>query len=161
MAKPQVITLPFVLLLWDYWPLRRMSLPGLGHSSAEGPPLVPAKSFYSLLEEKFPLLAIAGVNAYITMQAQGRGGARNYFPRLVRLGNAIVCYARYVGKAVWPSRLALFYPHPGTSIKTSHVLAALVLLAGRHRAGRRAVAPPLSRGGVALVPRHAGPYDWV
>ncbi len=128
MAKPQVITLPFVLLLWDYWPLRRMSLPGLGHSSAEGPPLVPAKSFYSLLEEKFPLLAIAGVNAYITMQAQGRGGARNYFPRLVRIGNAIVCYARYVGKAVWPSRLALFYPHPGTSIKTSHVLAALVLL---------------------------------
>ena len=128
MAKPQVITLPCVLLLWDYWPLRRMSVPALGHSSGEVPAMVPAKSFYSLLEEKFPLLAIAGVSAFITMQAQGRGGARNYFPRFIRLGNAIICYARYVGKAVWPSRLALFYPHPGTSVKMSHVLAALIFL---------------------------------
>lgn len=128
MAKPQVITLPCVLLLWDYWPLRRMSLPALAGPSGEGPPMVPAKSFYSLLEEKFPLLAIAGVNAFITMQAQGRGGARNYFPRLIRLGNAIICYARYVGKAVWPSHLALFYPHPGYSLKVSHVVAALIFL---------------------------------
>jgi len=128
MAKPQVITLPCVLLLWDYWPLRRMALSAPEHSSGEVPPMAPAKSFYSLLEEKFPLLAIAGVNAFITMQAQGRGGARNYFPRFIRLGNAIICYARYVGKAVWPSRLALFYPHPGYSLKVSHVVAALVFL---------------------------------
>ena len=128
MAKPQVITLPCVLLLWDYWPLRRMSLPALAGPCGEGPPMVPAKSFYSLLEEKFPLLAIAGVNAFITMQAQGRGGARNYFPRFIRLGNAIICYARYVGKAVWPSHLALFYPHPGYSLKVSHVVAALIFL---------------------------------
>lgn len=128
MAKPQVITLPCVLLLWDYWPLRRMSLPALAGPAGEGPPMVPAKSFYSLLEEKFPLLAIAGVNAFITMQAQGRGGARNYFPRFIRLGNAILCYARYVEKAVWPSHLALFYPHPGYSLKVSHVVAALIFL---------------------------------
>ena len=128
MAKPQVITLPCVLLLWYYWPLRRMALSAPEHSSGEVPPMAPAKSFYSLLEEKFPLLAIAGVNAFITMQAQGRGGARNYFPRFIRLGNAIICYARYVGKAVWPSRLALFYPHPGYSLKVSHVVAALVFL---------------------------------
>ena len=128
MAKPQVITLPCVLLLWDYWPLRRMSLPALERSSGDVPPMIPARSFYSLVEEKVPLLAIAGVNALITMQAQRTGGARNYFPRFIRLGNAIICYARYVGKAVWPSRLALFYPHPGYSLKTSHVLAALVVL---------------------------------
>ena len=128
MAKPQVITLPCVLLLWDYWPLRRMSLPALAGPSGEGPPMVPAKSFYSLLEEKFPLLAIAGVNAFITMQAQRAGGARNYLPRFIRLGNAIICYARYVGKAVWPSHLALFYPHPGYSLKVSHVVAALIFL---------------------------------
>ena len=128
MAKPQVITLPCVLLLWDYWPLRRMSLPALAGPSGEGPPMVPAKSFYSLLEEKFPLLAIAGVNAFITMQAQRAGGARNYLPRFIRLRNAIICYARYVGKAVWPSHLALFYPHPGYSLKVSHVVAALIFL---------------------------------
>src|ERR1017187_8688001 len=105
-----------------------MSLPALAGPSGEGPPMVPAKSFYSLLEEKFPLLAIAGVNAFITMQAQRAGGARNYFPRFIRLGNAIICYARYVGKAVWPSHLALFYPHPGYSLKVSHVVAALIFL---------------------------------
>ena len=128
MAKPQVITLPGVLLLWDYWPLRRMSPPPLEPSSGGMPPIIPTRNFYYLLEEKFPLLAIAGVNAFITMQAQGRGGARNWYPRIIRLGNAIDCYARYVGKAVWPSRLALFYPHPGYSLKMSHVLAPLVFL---------------------------------
>src|ERR1017187_5917789 len=107
-----------------------MSLPALAGPSGEGPPMVPAKSFYSLLEEKFPLLAIAGVNAFITMQAQRAGGARNYLPRFIRLRNAIICYARYVGKAVWPSHLALFYPHPGYSLKVSHVVAALIFLLG-------------------------------
>ena len=128
MSKPQVITLPCVLLLWDYWPLRRMTLPALETSSSEVQSGIPTKSFYLLLEEKFPLFAIAGVNAFITMQAQRWGGARNWFPRLIRLGNAIVCYARYVGKALWPSHLALFYPHPGASLKTWQVLAAFLFL---------------------------------
>jgi hypothetical protein len=124
MAKPQVITLPCVLLLWDYWPLRRMFAPAREPSAGA---ILP-KSFYSLVEEKFPLFAIAGVNAFITMQAQGRGGARNWFPLVIRLSNAIVSYVRYVGKAFWPSRLALFYPHPATSLKIWQVLAALVFL---------------------------------
>ena len=128
MAKPQVITLPCVLLLWDYWPLRRMFASPSQTSSDALPPLFPPKSFYVLLEEKFPLFAIAGINAYITMQAQGTGGARIWFPRSVRLSNAIVSYARYVGKAAWPSRLALFYPHPGTSLVGWRVLAAFVFL---------------------------------
>ena len=127
MAKPQVITLPCVLLLWDYWPLRRMFASTLGPLSGGVSPITPSKSFYLLVEEKFPLFAIAGVNAFITMQAQGRGGARNYFPRLIRLENAIVSYAQYVKKMLWPSRLALFYPHPD-SFKTWAVLAAIVLL---------------------------------
>jgi tetratricopeptide (TPR) repeat protein len=102
-------------------------------ASAPGPlsggvsPITPSKSFYLLVEEKFPLFAIAGVDAFITMQAQGRGGARNYFPRLIRLENAIVSYAQYVKKMLWPSRLALFYPHPD-SFKTWAVLAAIVVL---------------------------------
>src|ERR1022692_3916800 len=127
MAKPQAITLPCVLLLWDYWPLRRMFASAPEPSSGEAPATIPPKSFYLLVEEKFPLFAIAGINAFITMQAQGRGGARNYFPRLIRLGNAIVSYAQYVKKMLWPSRLALFYPHPD-SFKTWAVLAAIVLL---------------------------------
>ena len=127
MAKPQVITLPCVLLLWDYWPLGRMFASTPEPLSGGVSPITPSKSFYLLVEEKFPLFAIAGVNAFITMQAQGRGGARNYFPRLIRLENAIVSYAQYVKKMLWPSRLALFYPHPD-SFKTWAVLAAIVLL---------------------------------
>jgi tetratricopeptide (TPR) repeat protein len=127
MAKPQVITLPCVLLLWDYWPLERMFASTPEPLSGGVSPITPSKSFYLLVEEKFPLFAIAGVGAVITMYAQRRGGARNYFPRLIRLENAIVSYAQYVKKMLWPSRLALFYPHPD-SFKTWAVLAAIVLL---------------------------------
>ena len=66
------------------------------------------------------------------MQAQQTAGAmhtvKNSFPLSIRVGNALVCYARYLGKAFWPSRLALIYPHPGTSLQTWQVLAALVAL---------------------------------
>jgi hypothetical protein len=133
MAKPQVITLPFVLLLWDYWPLRRMAI--TGHSAAIDTPddgALPQRSFSWLIGEKLPLVALCGASVFITMEAQQAAGAmhtvKNSFPLSIRLGNAIVCYARYLGKAFWPSRLALIYPHPGTSLKTWEVLAALVLL---------------------------------
>jgi protein O-mannosyl-transferase len=133
MAKPQVITLPFVLLLWDYWPLRRMLSPG--HPSASPdiePDALPQRSFFWLVEEKLPLLALCGASAFITMKAQQAAGAmhtvKNTFPLYIRLGNAIVSYARYLGKAFWPSRLALIYPHPGTSVKAWEVLVAFVIL---------------------------------
>jgi hypothetical protein len=133
MAKPQVITLPFVLLLWDYWPLRRMAI--AGHPAAIDTPddgALPQRSFSWLIGEKLPLAALCGASVFITMEAQQAAGAmhtvKNSFSLSIRLGNAIVCYARYLGKAFWPSRLALIYPHPGTSLKTWEVLAALVLL---------------------------------
>ena len=133
MAKPQVITLPFVLLLWDYWPLRRMAI--AGHPAAIDTPddgALPQRSFSWLIGEKLPLAALCGASVFITMEAQQAAGAmhtvKNSFPLSIRLGNAIVCYARYLGKAFWPSRLALIYPHPGASLKTWEVLAALVLL---------------------------------
>ena len=78
------------------------------------------------------MLALCAASAFITMKAQQAAGAmhtvKNSFPLSIRLGNAIVCYARYLGKAFWPSHLALVYPHPGTSLKTWEVFAALVLL---------------------------------
>jgi hypothetical protein len=133
MAKPQVITLPFVLLLWDYWPLRRMAI--AGHPPTFDTPddgALPQRSFSWLIGEKLPLVALCGASVFITMEAQQAAGAmhtvKNSFPLSIRLGNAIVCYARYLGKAFWPSRLALIYPHPGASLKTWEVLAALVLL---------------------------------
>ena len=127
MAKPQVITLPCVLLLWDYWPLGRMFASAPDASPSAERATIPPKSFSWLVLEKLPLFAIAGISAVITMYAQRMGGARSFFPRHIRLENAIVSYAQYVRKALWPSRLALFYPHPD-SFNIWAVLAALVFL---------------------------------
>ena len=100
---------------------------------------LPQRSFSWLIGEKLPLLALCGASALITMRAQQAAGAmhtvKNTFPLSIRLGNAIVCYARYLGKAFWPSHLALIYPHPGTSLETWEVLAALVLLLAVTAAG--------------------------
>jgi protein O-mannosyl-transferase len=114
MAKPQVITFPFVLLLWDYWPLERTSA-----------------GFSKLISEKLPLLAISLVSAIITVQAQTVGGAVRSMAEYsfsIRLENAIVAYARYVGEMFWPSKLSPMYPHPGNSLAAWQVCGALFLL---------------------------------
>jgi len=143
MAKPQVITLPFVLLLWDYWPLHRIFATGERPNSAPAAPgEMPARSFSALLKEKLLLFALCAASAVITFTAQRAGGAMNYHqPFSIRLLNAIVSYARYLGKAFWPSHLAPLYPHPGSSLQMWQVVAAFILLAaitvlvaaGRHR----------------------------
>ncbi len=128
MAKPQVITLPCVLLLWDYWPLGRLRL---GGDSPDSRPEadVPPRSFFQLVVEKTPLFVLALISAYLTMRAQRVGRPENWpFTFWVRVENAIVSYARYVQKAFWPSNMAPMYLHPGNSIKLWQVLLALVLL---------------------------------
>jgi protein O-mannosyl-transferase len=129
MAKPQVVTFPFVLLLWDYWPLERMAVGTQAASPSQTvEPAIPPKSFSWLLLEKLPLLALSAAAAVVTMIAQRLGGGINPdIPLSARLGNAIVSYARYLGKALWPSRLAPMYPHPG-AWPIWQILAALVLL---------------------------------
>jgi tetratricopeptide (TPR) repeat protein len=131
MAKPQVITFPFVLLLWDYWPLQRM-FPAASNGLAESVPGQPAPTpFLWLLLEKIPLLLLALGSAIITLKAQAAGGAVRSvreFSLRVRLDNALVAYLRYIGKTVWPARLAPMYPHPGDLIPRWQVLAALLVL---------------------------------
>ena len=144
MAKPQVITLPFVLLLWDYWPLQRMSPAAAGSAASEVEVVIPAKPFSWLLLEKLPLLALAVASAAITVHAQYESGAMSgphWQPFRLRIENAFLAYARYLGKAIWPSHLTLIYPHPGNSIRLWQVVAAILLLlaitgltlAARHR----------------------------
>ncbi len=130
MAKPQVITLPFVLLLWDYWPLRRMFATNLDSSPGMTAP-IPAQKFSWLILEKLPLLALSAASAVITMKAQRAGNAVSSlvkYPLSVRMENAIVSYARYVGKAFWPIHLSPVYPHPADSLKSWQVFAALLFL---------------------------------
>ncbi len=131
MAKPQVVTLPFLLLLWDYWPLGRVAVrPSLlafrqnaadevsGEkriANSEQRDVIPARSFSWLVVEKLPLLAFSAASAVITVQAQraggAMGGAMRSYPLTVRIQNAIVSYAQYLAHAFWPTKLAFFYPH--------------------------------------------------
>ncbi|MGC2109721.1 MAG: tetratricopeptide repeat protein [Candidatus Korobacteraceae bacterium] len=127
MAKPQVITFPLILLLWDYWPLRRM-FPASRQASPAGERL-PGRSFSWLVLEKVPLFALCAGSAVATMYAQGRAEAGTWGYTLpIRLENAIVSYARYLGKAFWPAGLAPEYPHPGSSLRAWQVLGALAIL---------------------------------
>ena len=113
MSKPMVVTLPFVLLLLDYWPLRRVAWPGdvqnrerLDHTAELKP----------LLLEKVPFFVLSLGSSLVTYLAQSRGGAvlpMDALPLSQRLANAAVAYVRYAVKAVWPTHLAAFYPHPG------------------------------------------------
>jgi protein O-mannosyl-transferase len=127
MAKPQIITLPFVLLLWDYWPLRRMGSDSADTSSNS----LPTRSLYFLVWEKLPFLGLSLISAVITLKVQAAGGAvrsQLEYPLWVRIENAVFSYAGYIGKALWPSHLSPMYPHPGQSLGWWPVLAALLLL---------------------------------
>ena len=148
-AKPQIITLPFLLLLWDFWPLERWN--PLARST-ENSDSRSSLGFWRLCIEKVPLLALSAASAVITMKAQIAGGAvqtANAAGRTVaaysfsvRLENAVVAYARYAEMMLWPAGLAPMYPHPGNGITAVSVafsgillavITAIVLLAWRHR----------------------------
>jgi tetratricopeptide (TPR) repeat protein len=108
MSKPMVVTLPFVLLLLDYWPLgrTRWAEPATGAMAKT--------SLSRLLWEKLPFLALAIATSVVAYWAQKKGGAVSSLEKLpldVRVPNAFVSYIRYMGKAFWPSRLAAFYPY--------------------------------------------------
>ena len=127
MSKPMAITLPFVLLLLDYWPLGRIQ----GGPAGERP--IPQTPLFKLLAEKLPLLVLSAASAVVTIQAQRAGGAVRSIAQFslgIRLENAVAAYATYLWKMIWPSRLAPLYPHPGDSLAVWQVaISALVLLA--------------------------------
>jgi len=130
LSKPQVIALPFLLLLWDYWPLGRIGAAIVPGPTAQGEN-VPKLSIRWLALEKLPLLLLSTASAVVTMQAQKAGLAIQTFSRyslLLRLETAVVSYVRYLEKALWPSQLVALYPHPTKLYPAWQVGAALVLL---------------------------------
>jgi Tfp pilus assembly protein PilF len=129
LAKPMLVTLPCVLLLLDYWPLRRWR-PGRWTAAAEAetPAFVPA-SPGRLLLEKVPLLVLAAGCCVLTLRAQqGIVQTLDYLPFPYRLANALISYVAYLGKMLWPAGLAIYYPHPGTAVSPGLAIAAGVLL---------------------------------
>jgi tetratricopeptide (TPR) repeat protein len=118
MSKPMLVTLPVVLLLIDYWPLRRMD-------GAK-------RSVRGLILEKLPFFALALASSVVTFVVQQRGGAvqsLDLVPANLRLANAAVTYVEYLVKTLWPVHLAVFYPYPET-IPATQVVGALIVLGG-------------------------------
>jgi len=142
MSKPMLVTWPFVMLLLDYWPLRRMQnaeitdggqrTEGRGQRSEDGntqhatrntqhaaqSQIANRKSqiFFPLLFEKIPFFALVALSSVVTFEVQKRAGAlvaSEYLPLGARAGNALLSCCRYLGKLFWPSDLAVFYGHPG------------------------------------------------
>lgn len=130
-AKPMVITLPLVLLLLDFWPLRRIRGLNPGGNAPEVPAEFPQASLPQLALEKLPLLALSAVSAWITIRAQTEGQATTmiHVPLEVRLENALVSYATYMEKALAPSHLGLFYPFPMSGIPVWKIILSAGVLA--------------------------------
>ena len=112
LCKPMLVTAPFVLLLLDYWPLRR-----LGRTA---------------IFEKLPMLAMVALLAFVTYRTQESSGSFFYgsvFPLWGRIENALDSLVAYLGDAFWPTQLAAYHPHPGTSLTRAHDAACAALLA--------------------------------
>ena len=112
MSKPMVVTLPFVLLLLDFWPLNRVSGFRFQVSGFEiSQPATPA----GLIFEKLPFFALAIAGSVVTYLVQQSGGATwsaGSLPFHARIANALVSYVRYISKTFWPTDLAVIYPYP-------------------------------------------------
>ncbi len=149
LSKPMLVTLPFVLLLLDLWPLGRLRVGAATGEKKGGKRRARAHSLRQLVVEKIPLFAIAVGFGIITLIAQRSQGAMTMMqsgdlPFVIRIQNAAVSYLGYISKTFYPSGLAVFYPHQGSSLPIGQavgsflvliVVTALVVYAARH--GRR------------------------
>ena len=122
MSKPMLVTVPFLFLLVDFWPLRRVAF-----------------------AEKVPMLFLAAVASVLTAIGTHRLGAMEWaagIPMSARISNALVSYVRYLGKTIWPQNLAIFYPYPsatplwkaaGAFLLLAAITAAVLWAARTHR----------------------------
>ncbi|MCL6519685.1 MAG: tetratricopeptide repeat protein [Armatimonadetes bacterium] len=150
MSKPMLVTLPFVLLLMDYWPLGRTTFSSnlglcvsggvygthkagnLANGRKSGKGFVRFSENMNLLREKTPLFLMTLVSCVITFYAQKKQGSVQtfeFYPFGVRIANAFAAYSSYIRKTLWPNDLACFYPHPGRDLAMWKVLWGFIVLA--------------------------------
>jgi hypothetical protein len=151
LAKSMLVTLPFLFLLLDYWPLERNRQKSGSRGAAKPPSSMPTRTIRELLVEKVPLLGLSLVFCIATYRIQLHAPTAanpTEVPLLWRLLNAPISYLTYLGQGFWPSDLAFFYPHPALvgpdslneyAMKAAiacAVLAAVTIFAVIHRKGR-------------------------
>jgi tetratricopeptide (TPR) repeat protein len=126
MSKPMTVTLPFVLLLLDYWPLGRFHFTKFATGSN------PQQKVFSfgLVWEKIPFFVLAAASSVLTWVGQQKGGgvsSLDILPLHTRIGNALLSYVCYIGKTIWPHSLAVYYPY-SQNLPLGQVVGAGLLL---------------------------------
>lgn len=121
MAKSMIITLPFILLLLDYWPLRRLSMTGDGQSKRAG--------IVSLVIEKIPLVLLSCASVSISILSHAQSSIKDATPMGGRVSHAVVSYLQYMERIFWPSGHSVFYPLPAGHTTFSLVAASVFLTA--------------------------------
>src|SRR6266850_64624 len=130
MSKPMLVTVPIVLLLLDYWPLRRFEQISSTRGKAKILQLDNQRRIIRrLFLEKIPLLIFSAGAGIVTFVLQKRAvGALPPLPFLWRVENAVTSYVVYAWKTLWPTRLAVFYPHPNDTLATWQVVLTIAFL---------------------------------
>ena len=136
LSKSMLVTLPFTLLLFDYWPLGRFQLAqSSGNRKPDGSKSIRLtycqSLIFRLVLEKIPFFALSAASSFLTFIAQQKGGSVKsfeLFPLESRIGNAFMSYVNYIGKMIWPHQLTVFYPHPGMLPLWQVVGAGLLLV---------------------------------
>jgi protein O-mannosyl-transferase len=129
MSKPMLVSAPFILLLLDYWPLRRFEQPSSTKGTSKVLKSRKRRVIRRLFLEKIPLLILSAGSCVITFVVQKRAtGAIPPLPFPWRLQNAFASYVIYVWKTLWPTRLAVFYPHPDNTLAIWEVILAIGFL---------------------------------
>ncbi len=129
MAKPMLVTLPFILLLMDYWPLDRLKLL---HSNRKDHIVSQKSAVLHLFLEKIPFLLLSMIVCIITISVQQQWQAVasfDEFPLSLRVSNALISYIRYIGLMIWPFHNAIIYPYPG-SVAIWQTIGSVALLIG-------------------------------
>lgn len=132
LSKPMLVTVPFVLILIDFWPLNRFQ--PVARSARSEPPLniLTSRKGHSLLMEKVPFLLLSIIFGLITFYAQKSGGSVVSVESegvLPRIENALVAYPGYIHKLFWPRNLAFLYLRPET-VSTASLIFAVLILSG-------------------------------
>jgi len=125
LAKPMLVTLPFVFLLMDFWPLKRIGFSSRGDAYNEH------RYFWNLVLEKVPLLVLSGISVYLSSKSvQGMGNvvSLELAPMKLRIANAVTAYVKYLVKLIWPQDMTIFYPYPKVIPLWQVVVSLLVLI---------------------------------
>jgi len=134
LSKSMLMTLPLVLLLLDFWPLKRVA-------GSTGDKKISGRSWRQLIVEKVPLLAMSAAVGIVTVVAQEQGGTLRSlvgYPLGERFANALTSYLTYLWKMIWPVRLACLYPHPHGNLPVWQVIGSGLMLAALTFAAVRA-----------------------